>query len=221
MSLEDDIQQYLGYFKEQVESIKQLESPLFCKILYAGVIDTLGRAAFPTIQGHRQRVVQFIDSCSGWHDKDRVSAVQLVLSLEANQSTSGKLYGEMKSRVSSWDEWAIIRPNSDPMLHEAYNVAAQDEKKFVDGARYVELFYTYRNHLVHEFRMPGYGMEISNNPSTPYYHGFEGRPWQLVFPAPFFQRLCMGCLTGLESYLKAEQRNPYDSYEFGSLWRRR
>ena len=29
MSLEDDIQQYLGYFKEQVESIQQLESPLF------------------------------------------------------------------------------------------------------------------------------------------------------------------------------------------------
>lgn len=221
MSLEDDIQQYIGYFKEQVESIKQLESPLFRQILYAGVIDTLGRAAFPTIQGHRQRVVHFIDSCSSWQDKDRVSAVQLVLSLEQNQRTSGTLYSTMKSRVSSWNEWAIIRPNSDPILHEAYNVAAHDEKKFVDEARYVELFYTDRNHLVHEFRMPGYGMEISNDPYTPYYHVFEGRPWQLVFPTLFFEMLCMGCLTGLESYLKAEKRNPYDSYEFDSLWRRR
>jgi len=221
MSLEDDIQQYIGYFKEQVESIQQLESPLFRKILYTGVIDTLGRAAFPMMQGHRQRVVQFIDSCSGWQDKDRVSAVQLVLSLEENQRTSGQLYGAMKSRVISWDAWAIIRPNSDPMLDEAYNVAVQDEKKFVDEARYIALFYAYRNHLVHEFRMPGYGIEISNNPSTPYYHSYEGRPWQLVFPAPFFQRLCLNCLAGLESYLKVEQRNPYDSYEFGSLWRRR
>ena len=34
MSLEDDIQQYLGYFKEQVESIKQLESPDFSVVLF-------------------------------------------------------------------------------------------------------------------------------------------------------------------------------------------
>jgi hypothetical protein len=107
------------------------------------------------------------------------------------------------------------------MLHEAYTIAAQDETSFVADARYVALFYTYRNHLVHEFRMPGYGMEMSNDPSTPYYHGYQGKPWQLAFPTPFFAQLCLGCLAGVERYLKAERQNPYDSYTFGSLWRQR
>ncbi len=221
MSIEDDINEYIGYLAEQIESIAHIEFRLFRKILQAAVIDTLSRAACPDVRGHRERVVRFIDLCSGWQYKDRVSAPQLLLVLEQNQRTGNKLYEEMQRLVNSylWGRWGVPTPEDDATYQAVCDFAASDEEKFIKETRYAELFYTYRNNLVHEFREPGYAMEIRDDPS-PYYLNVQGQGWQLVFPAPFFDALCKGCLTGLGNHLRVEKRNPYDSYKFGSLWRR-
>lgn len=109
MSIQDDIKEYIGHFDEQIESIGHIEFRLFRKILYVAVMDTLSSsAAFPKNEG--PRIIQLIDKCSHWEDKDRVSALQLLRlleknQLEKNQRTSNKLYQEMKRRVDSWGRW--------------------------------------------------------------------------------------------------------------------
>jgi hypothetical protein len=75
--------------------------------------------------------------------------------------------------------------------------------------------------LIHEFREPGYGMELSQDASTPYYHGVTGHPWQLVFPDSFIKTITVGCLNGLVKQLRSEKTNPYECYQFGSLWRQK
>lgn len=222
MKLEDEITQFSSYFTESIGTVERAQlPPMFRKILFMGIIDTLSRAGCPKTKGHRVRVIKFIDECSGWRDKDRVSAPQLILNLEEEKISSGSLYKLAVERVESWEEGHIVRSEADLSFEEADAVAGKEEKSLVRAATYKELFYTYRNHLIHEFNEPGYGMPLSQDLSTPFYHGLMGGPWQLVFSAPFIKGICVGCLEGLVKQLISEARNPYDCYEFGSMWRRK
>ena len=119
---------------------------------------------------------------------------------------------------------AIIWPKNDLTLEEAQHLATPNERKYVKGARYADLLYTYRNHLLHEFREPGYGADFGADSRTPYYLGTDHltgqSSWELVFPVQFLQNLCEGCISGLEAYLITNNLNPYDSYKFGTMWRR-
>ena len=226
MTVRDDIDQYIAYFKAQNQGIATVVNPVFKKVLYLVEIDTLSRAAFPRVSGNRQRVVQFIDTCSNWNDKDKVSAVQLKFALEENGILSGQLYESIKGRINSWAYGQIIRPNDDLTFGEAQRLLTPSESKYVNDARYAELLYTYRNHLIHEFREPGRGMDLGTDlPPTPYYLGMDRlstgqSSWELVFPVQFLRDLCEGCVNGLEAQLSADNQNPYDAYEFGTMWRR-
>jgi len=225
MTIRDDIDQYITYFKAQNRQIATVAHPTFKKVLYLIEIDTLSRAAFPRVSGNRQRVVQFIDACSSWNDKNKVSAVQLKFALEENGILSGQLYDFAIQRIESWAYGRIIRPNDDLTFGEAQGQSTASESKYVNDARYVELLYTYRNHLLHEFREPGYGMDLGIDlPSTPYYlvmDRLNGQSsWELVFPVQFLRDLCEGCINGLEAQLSLTNQNPYDAYEFGTMWRR-
>jgi hypothetical protein len=221
MSLKEEIAQFSTYFSDRIAEVEKVEHGLFRKILFMGIIDTLSRAGCSAVKSHRERVIQFIDNCSGWKDKDCVSSQQLILNLEDKNKKSGALYQLAKKKVDAWPYGSIIRPHDDLSLQDADSVAAVDEKRLVRDATYKQLLYTYRNHLVHEFREPGYGMELSQDPSTPYYHGMSGAPWQLVFTDAFIKGKCVGCLNGLVRQMRMQQKNPYDYYEFESLWRRK
>jgi hypothetical protein len=226
MTVSDYIDQYIAHFKAQNQEIEKVALPTFKKVLYLVEIDTLSRAAFPMVSGNRKRVVQFLDACSDWKDKDRVSAVQLKFALEGIGILSGKLYDSINGRINSWGYGQIIRSNDDLTLEEGQRLSTSSESKYVNDARYAELLYTYRNHLLHEFREPGGGMDLGNDlPPTPYYLGMD-RPgmgqssWELVFPVQFLRSLCEGCINGLDACLSESNRNPYDAYEFGTMWRR-
>jgi hypothetical protein len=77
----------------------------------------------------------------------------------------------------------------------------------IKGCRYAELFYTYRNNLIHEFRAPGYGIEVASDTARPYHRGLQDDGWQLVFPAGFFAFIFASALSGLESYLMARDQD--------------
>jgi hypothetical protein len=90
----------------------------------------------------------------------------------------------------------------------------------VESCRYPELFYTFRNNLIHEFREPGYGMEMSND-KKPFYLSMMDSPWQLVFPVNFFATICRQAVERLRDHLLKHKINPYTRFEFGSVWRAR
>lgn len=164
------IGRFSDYFQCELEKIETIQvefrgrpnhtssTRLYQKILCATVLDTLSRAAFPDTHGNRQRVLDFIDTYTEWDD--RISLPQLQRCLEGSPESKGLLHAETEKRISAWSEGAIIRPDKDPNLADMMHLAVTpSEQKAVRATRYAALFYTYRNHLVHEFREPGYGIE--------------------------------------------------------------
>lgn len=226
MTVREDIDEYISFFRDKTAEIGRLEVlPIYRKILYLVEIDTLSRAAFPSKNGHKRRAMKFLDECSNWRDKDRVSADQLKRFLKRNGKNSGPLFELINNRMASWIKGTCIKPSQDLNLEEVQNLAYSDVSKIVDEARYCKRFYEYRNTLIHEFREPGKAKVIDEYYDSPYYLYMDDlstgdSSWELVFTAKFLKRLCEGCVNGLERRLRATNRDPYAPYKFETLWSR-
>jgi hypothetical protein len=219
-SIQQEIQGFIEYFESQTAQINTVKPLLFRKILCAAALDPLARAAFGTNNGHHKRMIRLIDELTSWQEKDRVSLPQLALTLQDRRLHTA-LYDDILRRLNNWPEGHVLRLTESPLLTELMPLACPEEEPIVASARYAELFYTYRNNLIHEFREPGYGFEFSDDGDSPYYHGMINEPWQLVFSIGFISKLVSDAVTGLEKYLVAHQIDPYSQFEFGSLWRGR
>jgi len=236
VSVQESIEEFIRYFSDQIDLVDAIAGPdpqqtkLCQKILFAILLDTLSIAARPDLfKKNRERFSSFIDSCSAWQDKDRVSCLQLKLDLEQQKLTDGRVYEFVNSKIKGWPLVELRPAQADPIIDEVLDLGGTDsETAAVKANRYTSLLYAYRNSLLHEFRQPGYGMELSEDDS-PFYHsmlhasGQEGRDfsWQLSLPLAFFRRLCVGSIRGLRELLTEEQRNPFDAYPFGSRWKPR
>ena len=219
MTVRDDIDQYIAFSRNRTAEIGQIQAhPIYRKILYLVQIDTLSRAAFSTrIKRNKARVIKFLDECSNWSERDRVSTIQLKLSLEEKGKSSGPLFDLINNRIDSWSYGSLIKPSKDLTLDEVQSLACSDDLEIVDEVRYAKLFYKYRNTLIHEFREPGKGMDLGTDSASPYYLGMDHQSTgesscELVFPVKFLERLCEGCINGLEKYLIENNQNPFDSY---------
>jgi hypothetical protein len=223
MSVKGDIELYIGHFRGQLSSVREVDNILYRKILFVSMLDCLARSAFPG-KNNRDRFVSFVDRFSQWQDKDRVSCPQLKMILERENFVGGELHDIVSKRLSSWPDGRIIEPTHDYLIRDLTPFSEKEEKVLLKKTKYTELLFTYRNHLVHEFREPGRGGGFSSESKTPYYVGFlsadpEGEDtWELDFPVPFIDDLCQKGLAGLEAHLTQEGINPYDSYQFGTLW---
>jgi hypothetical protein len=221
--MSDEIKKFIERIGQQISEIEGLKNSLYRRIVYVSLYDALSKAGYPQVRGNRQRVIQFIDTCSGWQDRDRVSSQQLLLELQDKGRERGRLYEFVQNRVIQWVPTTVITSKDDPWFHEVVLVADQAEAALVKRMRYKDLFYTYRNKLVHEFSQPGIGTDLFDEFSEPYYHSIKNQnwrrlPWQLVFPVAFFHRLCQDSLAGLEVHLSKNNINPFQSFELGSKW---
>lgn len=72
--------------------------------------------------------------------------------------------------------------------------STEEEKELLRESTHSSLLYVYRNHLVHEFREPGHGMEMDQRNVFPYYHSLtrlsvagerSKDTWELVYPLGF------------------------------------
>jgi len=211
------IDQYVIQLRRQIEESDAIANTVLRKILYVVILDTLSKAAFPASKQHRRRVIQFIDTCSNWADKDRVSAQQLLLALQNKGVSSGLLFEAIQNRVFSWQSTMQILPIHDHMASELVKLVGKNEWSLVQSACYKELYYYYRNSIIHEFREPGHGIDLFDI-ENPYYHSLEAHPWQLVFPPAFLKKLCLQSLDGLTIYLRSNHMDPLAAYNWDSLW---
>lgn len=210
-----EVQQFCDYMTRQIVEISKIDNRLFQKILFVSLLDTMGRAKFPHCNNNHDRMVRFIDECSSWEDRNRVSLVQLSLLKTGQIHPQSPLLALIANQTASWQDGSAPRSNADPLISGI--VLQTGEAEIVNHARYAELFYHYRNTLIHEFREPGYPMEVSSDGSSPYYFSMN-KQWELVFPTVFFKMLCESCLNGLRAYLIKEDIDPYTRYQFGRLW---
>ena len=228
VTTEQWIDNFIQYSLEQWENIASLAvtkfpiwETLYRKVLYLILFDTLSIAARPSLIARNQaRFLHLTNALTAWPDRSRVSAQQLKLSLERRKLDTGALYQCAVATVGRWPEGSVLLGSDcDPTeLSLESLISSPDEKKVVGENRYDSLLYQYRNSLLHEFREPGYGMDIRHD-AQPVYHSMIDEPWQLVFPLEFFRRLCLTAIWDVRDLLLAERRDPYDAYPFGSPWK--
>ena len=222
MKNKENIDQFVGYFEEQIKEVSSVKNNLYRKILFSCMLDALGTARFPNHETNK-KMISFLLDCSKRSELNRVSLVQLELflnyALSNEEKNTSQLLQFVTQERSKMEEGKIYRGHDiDPFYNQLDKKSTSKEMKILKLARYANLFYAYRNEMVHGFKEPGYGMEMSDDDSNPYYHSYMNAPWQLVFPAPYFKTLCTDALNGLKKYLENHDINPYDNYEFGDMW---
>ncbi len=219
------IEQYCQYFEEKLAEVSSIPPALFQKILLMAILDTLARARSPKTRDNKKRFSALVRQCAEWPDAERISLPQLSLLLRGRASLADSLLPqEVENRLGDWEYGRIYRLENDPRSEDLERFASTtEEQKLINDCRHVHRFYTYRCYLVHEFREPGYGMEISDDSDSPYYHGMSEtggvETWELVYPVGFFRLLAKRSLFNLKRYLLENDLDPYSFYEFGSPWR--
>jgi hypothetical protein len=213
-----EVEKFINYFEDQAVAIAGVKTPLHRIILYTTALDPLARAAYGAGLTHRARIIKLINELSGWTDCVRISLPQLQQLLRKKRRYRYKLYRDVSTRLNQWQDATSIPLSESPMEATLTPLAQSDELKQIRACQYAELLYTYRNNLVHEFREPGYGWDVSGKWSEPYYMSYIDKPWELVFPVRFFESVLIGTLNGLQGYLIQNKINPYKRFEFGTLW---
>ena len=91
--------------------------------------------------------------------------------------------------------------------------------------QHAALLYRYRNYLVHEFRVPGRGWDVTKE-GEPFYQKMTdtidflpvSERWELVYPLAFPGILCRNSLAALAVSLRHQSRNPFDTFLESSFW---
>lgn len=221
MKIKEDIAKFIEYFEGAITDVSKVENRLYKKILFACMLDALAIARFPK-HNVDERIKSLLLNCTTCTDLNRVSLVQASLYLDhvlsVKEKASSHVVKTISEEISKMRSGHVYKGSDvDPYYSQLENFATEEEKRILKLSRYVDLFYAYRNEMVHGFKVPGYPFEKDTD-DVPYYHGLIGEPWQLVFPLPFFKYLCEEALKGLKKYLEDNNINPYDQYEFGHMW---
>ena len=222
----EKVNQYCSYFQSNINEIEKLNNPLYKKILIITLLDTLSRVWTEGKEDRNKlRFIKLVRECIKWEHADRISIPMVVYRIrEGNFKANDKLMTKIIGLFNEFQDGRIARINIDPLLHEIeYIVISAEEKKILKNSRHAELLYTYRNNLIHEFRIPGHGMEFSNDNESPYYHGMEHlgsqtETWELVYPTKFFINLSHIALSAIKGFLTLNNLDPFSFYKFGSPW---
>lgn len=228
---------YCAYFSTQIERISNLageSSELFKKILFCSVLDALSRSIYPS-KKPRERFTSLVRKFGRWPHKDRLSLPHLGRLLELIPDPDfDKIRQLTFEKLAQWEApWGTIPLDQDPHYDEIAKywpngVELKEPFKMINlrSLTHLQLLYSHRNSLFHEFRVPGYGIEIDDD-DEPYYHDLttivdNGEPdrvsLELVYPVRFFELLCLTVLEGLKECFEKNELNPNDSYRFGSYW---
>ena len=231
-ALEESIMQFASFFEERIKDIATINvgksNNLFQKTLYAALLDALSKTVTSPMKGNRERIISLIRHFSQWEECNNVSLPHLIRLLEKNPDPE---FSQIRAYVFSlYDKWtygAVFEIKEDPKFEEIRKLwPANTVKAFgnirLEAIQHVNLFYEYRNSLVHELRELGYGMEFKES-DEPFYHSMQNLDsnqysWEMVYPIGFYEKLCRNTLSSLKEYYLKERIDPYSAYQFGSYW---
>ncbi|MBE0576382.1 MAG: hypothetical protein IH613_10875 [Desulfuromonadales bacterium] len=230
-----EIERYLGHFEKEISQVKSLQvadgyhAAIYKKMIYVGILDALSKC-FPR-RGSRNRFVNFLNQFSGWDNAHKISLPHLFQLLEKNPEPAfSKLRAYVISELEKWVSGEIVTLDREPEISTIKQLwpKEKEHQKPLNGLsaeslQHCNLFYSYRNSLIHEFRELGRGIE-SQTDNSPYYISYsdfeepEEEVWELTYPATFFEKLLKNCISEMKIYLMQNKINPYSSYHFGTYW---
>lgn len=235
-----NIERFEKYFRNQlceIQALKTESAELYQRLLYSSLLDTLAGIAFPDGKNRdrRDRYISFLKKFCEWPDGDRVSIPHLAQLLQMVSDPEYKKVREWafnKSETHPVHGGTIVAISYDPSFEEIkshwpnneLNIELEGKKIWIEQLQHFNLLYAYRNTLVHEFRIPGYGIEVDD---APYYHLLRhsnangddiSQTIELVYPHQFLFQLCNSGLNQLVLNFTSSGANPYDSRKFGTYW---
>ncbi len=236
MTLTESIEAFVDFFGTQASLVSSLQGDptilggasdpqvrvaIHKKVLYCAILDSLARVRYyGQSLGNRDRFVGFIRDHGGWSDGELISVP--ILTGRLSSKTPSVLQQHLVKRLAAHDPNAgnglpltVVDEPRGPLEQLA---ADETERKSILQTQHYELFYKYRNFLVHEFREPGYGSELFAE-ITPVYHAHLNDPtWRLVYPEGFFKKLVDTALHSLKSYFVCNGIDPFTRITDSSKW---
>lgn len=234
---EKDVRKFIDYFEQQVRLVDSLrgESAIVVgssdprtrlaihkKILYSALFDSLAGIRYQAeVRRNKARILRLLREHGGWPEGNLVSFPVLA---ERLPDPDTELAKEVVKRLS---RYSTDRGNSLPLdafdrpLADVIHLASKEERPIVDAVTHYELFYKYRTFVVHEFREPGYAMEVfADEDGEPCYHSYLSRnaKWRLLYPEAFFRQRVECALTSLCSDFISSSFTPYDHLKDSSDW---
>jgi len=229
---EASIYRFLGFFRNRIQEIRDLNcgesTALFQKVIYSSILDALSKTTSHPKKGNRERIIEFVRIFCSWSTCDKISLPHLVRLLE---KVPDPAFSDLRqyafSLLDHWEEGEIISLDRDPDFQDVKKLWPKEIQKplediQIEFLQHANLFYRYRNSIVHELRKPGYGMECTGNPE-PFYHSMtendsKSETWELVYPLEFYRRLCETAINNLKDYYLKDRIEPYSCYSFGTYW---
>jgi hypothetical protein len=243
MGVHDRIQLFTSYFRRQVDLIDSLDgnealmdrSPkefglaLQRKILFSAILDSLASCRY---YGQRlkntERFIGIVHDHGDWPEGGLVSTLVLSERLKKSGFWNTALHARAQAKLRSVHYHSGISLSLnvfDEPLVNLEAIAQDDEEKHVlKKTEHFQLFYKYRNYLVHEYREPGYAWEaLSHGEDRPSYQfistsGTRGSALRLVYPANFFRRIVLSVIGSLGIWFSQNAIDPYERLEDTTAW---
>jgi hypothetical protein len=238
--IKEQIADFISYYRQQSQLIENhcphsIEGDLHKRILYLAVIDSLSKVIGSQKDNNRDRIIDFLDHFCNWPESTRISLPHLYqLVGNKKEPELAPIRNFALQRISSWIPGEIVFLARDPTLGEVEVLWPMTNGKpaRIDGVspswiQHSNLFYTYRNSLIHEYRSPGHHAELLDS-SEPYYATvieYENdeaservKSWQLQYTARFFGKLCSIGLSNLQDHLDRNNINPFELIDWNRYW---
>lgn len=217
-----DINTFVSVIKQHLDFVKSNDfkfSTLYKKIICVGIIDLLSKTVYPNVKYNRTRVKKYINNYAPHCIWNKVSLGHLIRLLELTDSNEfikieeyaknklGKSNSPAEPRVEFIDpDYHIIKELWPSKIEKINKIKLTDLK-------HVNLFYNYRNNLVHELRRPGGLIDDNINHKVPFYYGLLSDNyeyfWKLVYPLGFFYDICTSALANTKKHYLNTNTNPY------------
>lgn len=233
------IESFSSFFEEQerlVSSIRggrealgassdpEIRVAVLKKVLYCTILDSLAGVRY---QGHKlnnhDRFIAFVRDHGGWPGGEKISVPILAERLPAAIPAS-RLRGYLQAKLGTQHPNAgnTVPASSLDECQAKLDLLAGDasEQAAIAQSQQYELFYKYRNFLVHEFREPGYGADAMDpGASEPRYHAYINDPkWRLLYPQGFLSTMIRSALASMCSYFSSAGIDPSARIKDSSAW---
>ena len=186
------------------------------------IIDTLSKSVYPNEERNKIRFTKFLKNYSYLDLWNKISLAHLIKLLNFTEDPKFlKLKKYATSTLGTSDYPNEPRADYiDPDFETVEKLWPKDIKAIkgikLKHLKHINLFYNYRNYIVHELRRPGGIWDDDVGHNIPYYYRLlcnnDKYFWKLVYPLGFFVGICQKALDNVTNYYLRNKVNPYDIF---------